>query len=201
MQYLVKKDSLDSIANLTRDKGNTTGNLTISGVVNAIENFKGITEEIISKKVNKVVNNRITSIRRYAFQSCTSLTSVDFPNCTVIGNSVFQSCASLTTANFPECTTIGNGAFSRCKSLTAASFPKCVSIGSGAFYSCTHLFSLYLTGSTLCELSHSNAFSNTPIGGYLAAGSYGSIYVPTSLLTSYQTATNWTYFSSRFVAI
>jgi hypothetical protein len=46
---------------------------------------------------------------------------------------------------------------------------------------------------------NSNAFSSTPIGGYgLGAG---SIYVPTSLLTSYQTATNWTYFSSRFVGI
>ena len=60
---------------------------------------------------------------------------------------------------------------------------------------------LYLTGSSLCKLSNSNAFSSTPIGGYSAsAGTYGSIYVPASLLTSYQTATNWAYFSSRFVA-
>jgi hypothetical protein len=48
----------------------------------------------------------------------------------------------------------------------------------------------------------SNAFSSTPIGGYsTSAGTYGSIYVPTSLLTSYKNATNWTYFSSRFVGI
>jgi hypothetical protein len=64
------------------------------------------------------------------------------------------------------------------------------------------LTSLYLTGSSLCTLAHSNAFGSTPIGGYSAStGTYGNIYVPTSLLTSYQNATNWTYFSSRFVGI
>jgi hypothetical protein len=49
---------------------------------------------------------------------------------------------------------------------------------------------------------NSNAFASTPIGGYsTSTGTYGSIYVPASLLTSYQTATNWTYFSSRFVGV
>jgi hypothetical protein len=32
-------------------------------------------------------------------------------------------------------------------------------------------------------------------------GYFGSIYVPTSLLASYKTANNWTYFSSRFVGV
>jgi hypothetical protein len=60
---------------------------------------------------------------------------------------------------------------------------------------------LYLTGSSVCALAHSNAFSSTPIGGYsTSAGTYGSIYVPASLIDAYKTATNWTYFSSRFVA-
>lgn len=97
---------------------------------------------------------------------------------------------------------IGSYAFAYCSSLTTASFPACTSISAYAFSKCYNLKSLYLTGSSLCNLSNSNAFSSTPIGGYSAsAGTYGSIYVPASLLTSYQTATNWTYFSSRFVGI
>jgi hypothetical protein len=49
-------------------------------------------------------------------------------------------------------------------------------------------------------LDRSDAFRSTPIAGYTdSAGKYGSIYVPASLLASYKTATNWTYFSSRFV--
>jgi hypothetical protein len=70
------------------------------------------------------------------------------------------------------------------------------------FKNCIYLKSLYLMGSSLCQLYSSNAFASTPIGGYSTyTSTYGSIYVPASLLTSYQTATNWTYFSSRFVGI
>ena len=56
-------------------------------------------------------------------------------------------------------------------------------------------------GSSVCQLLNSSAFYSTPIGGYSAeAGTYGSIYVPSSLVASYKAATNWTYFSSRIVA-
>ena len=144
----------------------------------------------------------VTTIGYCAFDRCTNLTTVSFPNVTTIGNSAFYSCSSLTTASFPNATTIGIYAFYSCTSLTTASFPSATNIGSYAFRDCYNLKSLYLTGSSVCKLSASNAFSSTPIGGYsTSAGTYGSIYVPTSLLTSYKAATNWTYFSSRFVGI
>ena len=144
----------------------------------------------------------VTTIGNYAFQACTSLTTASFPAATSIGIYAFSNCNSLTTAGFPKATSIGNGALYSCRNLTTASFPKATSIGSYAFAYCYNLKSLYLTGSSICKLSASNAFSSTPIGGYSSyAGVYGSIYVPASLLTSYKTATNWTYFSSRFVGI
>ena len=137
-----------------------------------------------------------------AFEYCTSLVSASFPVCTSIGRSAFYYCYNLTSVSFPACAKISNRAFFYCKSLTSASFPACISIFSSAFDRCHNLTSLYLTGSSLCTLSNSNAFTSTPIGGYsTTAGRYGSIYVPASLLTSYQTATNWTYFSSRFVGV
>ena len=144
-----------------------------------------------------------TTINQNAFYSCTSLTTVNFPACTTIGSYAFQNCTNLTTVSFPACTTIGSYAFQNCtSSLTTVSFPACTTISFWAFNRCYNLKSLYLMGSSLCKLSHSNAFTSTPIGGYsTSAGTYGSIYVPASLLTSYQTATNWTYFSSRFVGI
>ena len=169
-------------------------------------------------------NDRVTSIGSYAFQACTSLTTVNFPVATTIGvytfnwcsslttasfpaatsigSYAFYNCRSLTTASFPAATYIGNYAFNGCRSLTTVSFPVATSIGSYAFLGCFNLKSLYLTGSKICKLSHSNTFDSTPIGGYSAsAGTYGSIYVPASMLAAYQTTTNWTYFSSRFVGI
>jgi len=38
-----------------------------------------------------------TSIGSYAFNGCTSLTSVDFPACTSIGSYAFLNCSSLTS--------------------------------------------------------------------------------------------------------
>ena len=156
---------------------------------------------------------KVTTIGTSAFYSCTSLTTVSFPNVTTIDSGAFYSCSKLTTANFPNATTIGsyafcscsklttvsfsnvtsikNNAFSYCTSLTTVSFPKVTSIGSYAFCSCYSLKTLYLMGSTRCTLANSNAFNNN----------LTSIYVPTSLLASYQTATNWTYFSNRFVGV
>jgi hypothetical protein len=143
-----------------------------------------------------------TFIGSSAFGYCYKLTTANFPKVTTISSSAFYSCNSLTTASFPVATEIGSNAFGYCYKLTTASFPKATTIGGSAFRYCYNLKSLYLTGSSLCQLSNSNVFTATPIGGYSAsAGTYGSIYVPTSLLTSYKAATNWTYFSSRFVGI
>ena len=145
---------------------------------------------------------KCTNIGSNAFAYCSSLTSVSFPVCTNISDYGFIRCTSLTSVSFPKCTSIGANAFAYCSSLTSASFTKCTSIGSYAFNKCYNLISLYLTGSSLCTLSNSNAFTSTPIGGYsTSAGRYGSIYVKSSLLTSYKNATNWTYFSSRFVGV
>ena len=137
-----------------------------------------------------------TSIGGSAFYRCTSLTSVSFPVCTSIGSYAFYICSSLTSVSFPACTSIGSYAFFSCTSLTSVSFPACTSIANSAFCSCTKLTSIYLTNSSVCTLKNSNAFSSTGIGS-----NKGYIYVPSSLVASYQTATNWTYFSSIFVGI
>ena len=166
---------------------------------------------------------KVTHINSNAFYSCSSLTTVSFPESSNIGNSAFYACSKLTTAIFPKATYIYSYAFYKCSKLTTVSFPEVKFIYSTAFNSCDalttvsfpkataigfafqkcyRLKSLYLTGSSVCTLSASNAFSSTPIGGYSNyTQTYGSIYVPTSLLASYKTATNWAYFSSRFVGI
>ena len=61
--------------------------------------------------------------------------------------------------------------------------------------------SLYLLGSSLVILSNKNAFSGTPMSLSTYTGSFGSIYVPASLLASYKAATNWTTYSKRFVGV
>ena len=137
-----------------------------------------------------------------AFYCCRSLTSVDFTACEYIGDGAFMKCSSLTTANFPACTNIDNYAFDECANLTMISLPACINIGSYVFGNCYNLSQIYLTSPIFCTLSNSTTFTQTPYAGYRASFSGTPyIYVPESLLTTYQTATNWAYFSKYFSAI
>ena len=133
-----------------------------------------------------------TTISAYAFQSCSSLTSVSFPKVTTIGSYAFSRCSRLTSVSFPKVTRIGDQAFAYCSSLTSVSFPKVTTISKSAFQCCSSLTTLYLTGSSLCSLAASTAFTSTGIGF-----SKGYIYVPSSLVASYKAATNWAFFSNR----
>ena len=143
-----------------------------------------------------------TYIEFFTFAHCNNLTTVSFPVCTAIGMSAFYSCNSLTTISFPVCSEIYSHAFRCCENLTAVSFPACTLIERGAFSSCHSLSEVYLGASSVCVLDHTEAFSFTPFTGY---SSYFSgiphIYVPSSLIAAYQSATNWTCFSSYFKAI
>ena len=131
------------------------------------------------------------------------LSTINFPVCKKIGNAAFSMCAELTALDFPSCTSIGDKAFYNCYSISTASFPQCTNIGSSAFCRCFNLLSLYLLGNSVPTMSTSNTFTSTPIEGYTTStgGVYGSIFVKESMLTSFQTAENWSIYSSRIVGL
>lgn len=141
-------------------------------------------------------------IEASAFQSCVRLTTVSLPMVSYIGKAAFEYCFSLATVSLPMARYLSDEAFEYCSHLTTVSLPMTYYIGRSVFKACYNLISLYVLDISVCTLSASNAFSSTPIGGYSAsAGQYGSIYVPASLLASYQSKTNWSYFSSRMVGV
>lgn len=143
-----------------------------------------------------------TSMTMSAFTSCDSLVCINLPLCSSMANYAFNYCKVLTDVNIPSCKVLMNSVFSNCYSLSTISLPAATSIAPGVFNKCYNLKSLYLMGSSVCALSNSNAFLSTPIGGYsTSAGTYGSIFVPASMLANYKAATNWTYFSNRMVGI
>ena len=98
-------------------------------------------DAMVMGTLSQYTNDRVTRIGNYAFQYCSSLTSINFPVCMSIGFSAFQRCSNLTDINFPACTSIGNYAFQYCSSLASANFPACTSIGNNTFYGCRNLIS------------------------------------------------------------
>ena len=145
-------------------------------------------------------------IGSYAFQNCYSLSQVSLPVCESIGERAFGFCSSLTQASLPMCGYIGGDAFSACSNieyqafafcgLSQISLPMCGYIGAGAFRYCSSLNSITIGYSSVCSLIGSAVFTNTQI-----TSSTGSIYVPTSLVDSYKSAKNWSYFSTQIFPI
>jgi hypothetical protein len=144
-----------------------------------------------------------------AFGNCKKLTEVYLPLVSSIYTTTFSGCTSLNTVSpFTECAYVAGNAFNNCNYISVLSFPKLKSFqgtayNTSTFYKCYRLLSLYLLSNAVVTLGNSGIFNSTPIAGYTnyTSGVYGSIYVPSSLLTSYKAATNWTYFSDRFVGV
>ena len=87
----------------------------------------------------------VTSIGDFAFEGCTSLTSIEIPaSVTSIGYDAFDSCTNLTNIEIPDSiTSIGNFSFYGCIGLTSIEIPASVtSIGYATFYACTSLASI-----------------------------------------------------------
>ena len=139
--------------------------------------------------LNSINLSKIKNIGTNAFYGCTSLTSVSLPLCTDISNYAFYGCTSLTSVDLPEVISIGSYAFYECTSLTSVDLPKVTSISNYAFRFCTSLKLINITNSSqVCSLSSTYGVPNTCY-----------IQVPSDLLSSYKSATNWNSIASRIV--
>lgn len=99
----------------------------------------------------------VSSIGSYAFDLCSSLTSITIPDSmTSVGNAAFYLCISLTSITIPDSvTSIGNGTFLGCTSLASVTIGNGVtSIGGGAFNGCTSLVNITIPDITTSIGSH-----------------------------------------------
>lgn len=154
---------------------------------------KNITEGTI-----EIINldNSASFVASSAFKTSNTIQTVNLPYATSVGVYAFQGCKSLTQVSLPVCNSIGAYAFYRCSSLSQISLPVCSIIESNAFGNCSLLSKITIGYSGVCILSSSYVFNKTQISPVT-----GSIYVPTSLVDAYKSATNWSYFSTQIFPI
>ncbi len=138
------------------------------------------------------IPDSVTSLGSYAFTFCYSLPSINIPDSvTSIGNRAFTDCYSLTSVNIPDgVTSLGSYAFTGCYSLTSVNIPDGVtSLGSYAFNGCYSLTSMILNSSTPPTLGDTSAFNNCNC----------TFLVPVGSIDTYESATNWSSFTGRFI--
>lgn len=177
-----------------------------------------VDDALITKTITEYSNDRVESIGDFIFRSCSALTAVDFPKVTNIGSYAFRNCSVLTTVDFSKITSLGGYSFCGCSALTTVNFPAIKTINAStfadcssltdvdfsaitriyasAFNNCTILRSLIIRTTQMCTLANVTAISTSGI-----ASGTGYIYVPSSLLSSYQAATNWSTYSAQFRAL
>ena len=154
--------------------------------------------------ISSVYFPECTFVGNYAFSRCSTIQEINLPKCSKLGSNVFTLCTNLTSVSLPECTEVGQWVFDDCSSLTTLSLPKLVKANLSAFASCTSLESVYFMGSSIVNISPHNGtqtFDGTPMVKSSYLGHFGSIYVPSSLVTQYKTNTYWKTISDRFVGI
>ena len=79
----------------------------------------------------------ITAIMAYAFEGCTSLSSVDFGNVNVIYHNAFYGCSSLSSIELVNVRNISDWAFHGCTSLSSITISNRIeNIGYGVFGDC-----------------------------------------------------------------
>lgn len=206
--------NLASIANAIREKTGESASLQFpNGFTEAIENYNDPrTKQLIERSIEEFIDDTVSVIGDYSFHECLSLSTVDVPNATKICKSAFSYCENLTYVNCPNVTDIktyafagctnltklesplyvekgSQGAFLNCPALTMIDLPVAISIHSECFQGCSSLKTLILRKTDdICALTNIGAFDNSP---FSEGGSGGIVYVPQSLISTYQIATNW----------
>lgn len=113
--------------------------------------------------LKKYQNKYATQIRNNGFDCC-SVSSVDIPNATIIGDYALNGCTYLNSVNLSNATNIGNYAFSGCTALTSIDLPNATDVGIAAFNGCSSLASVSLPkATTIGETIFSNCKALTSV--------------------------------------
>ena len=184
---------LTSVANAIRAKSGGSGQLAFpSGFVSEIGNIPSGGGYVandwldVSKPTGEIVSDK-SSLINNVLVGRTGVTKIFLSNAWA-PNSSFMNCTGLQYAVLAKGGVSAANAFSGCSNLLAVDMKDSIS-GVYAFYKCAKLKTIVLRKSTVASLTNaSNVFTNSPFD---SGKSGGMLYVPNDLISSYQSASNW----------
>ena len=137
-----------------------------------------------------VIPNTVSTIGRFTFYQCRSITSLSIPSCVKsIGSSAFEDCIGLTSVTLNDGLELINGsAFEGCSSLTGLTIPSTVNyISINAFKNCSNLTSV-VSEIKNPPVIEDNVFEGLPSSVILT--------VPAGTKSIYQSTPGWSKFQN-----
>lgn len=194
--------SCTSLTKLDLPKATVLNNYLVSGCSSLTElnmpnaeSGKGFA--IAGSKIEHLNLPEFTSPGSSVFRAATSLRTVDMPKLNKLEQFLFMGDTALETVTFPKVASVAGQAMESCSALTYVDLPICKRIDAKGFNKCSSLETLILRKSDgICTLANVSAFTSTPI-----ESGTGYVYVPSALVDSYKTATNWSTCASQIRAI
>ena len=155
------------------------------------------------KEVVITTNKNNVTLGYGNFSHCPSLSSATISGVTTLGYGVLSDCSGLTNITLSTglvnlgiyVSIAGDGVFEGCTSLVNVTLPSTVTtIGERVFYGCSNLTNLTVLATTPPTFNHPWMYDVT--GGAFKGTSLSNIYVPSSSVESYKSATGWSNYSS-----
>lgn len=127
----------------------------------------------------------------YLFSDCANLEWAELPEMTSTGSYIFATCRKLTHVHIPKVTSIRPNSFQNDNALPCIDIgANCTDIQGNAFNACYALQLMVLRRTaSVTTLVNVSAFTNSPFRGYNSLTA--DLYVPSALISSYQSASNW----------
>lgn len=145
-------------------------------------------------KITKLSGDAVTSFKERIVFQCPDLTEVDLPNANSSTSSyAFAGCPSLVKVLLPSLTAFTNATyvFQNDTSLELVDLGSLNQFVNNLFNGCTSLKKLILRRNSVCSLGW---WSAAVLGNLYNNPSQCEVYVPNSLISSYQSASNWSSF-------
>lgn len=192
----------DSITRIDSYAFYGVGGLALTRLPASLTYIGGSAFQVCSSISITEIPSSVTYIGSGAFGYCRSIPSISCDGAiTTLGNSAFTGANGsqmiLTSASFPNMALTSNigpvfgstTSASACQQLEFCDIGSTVGIAANSFANCYKLQTLVLRKTaSICTLANVSAFLNTPMCGY--NGLTGTVYVPSALISTYQTATN-----------
>lgn len=173
-----------------------TGDIVLNGITRLYPYAFGRPDNAPNNTLISVTGADVTTLEDRAFGNCRSLNSVYLPNVTSVTGTAFYRTYALGVIVMPKLQTAPAYFANRSGGTSGTSTPGLIldfgllkNIVANGFRESFGLKTLILRkANSICTLANINAFTSTR---FESSGLGGTLYVPSALVSSYQSATNW----------